>query len=122
MIPDHAQPANELSAGIATLKTFLVLTSWQAYFPGMNLEFGSLHALLKRRIQLISDHEFRDADPTGHLASLQQISELITSEHHRLKPILPGRLNHFLQQASFSKALEYIETETRPSANYPQES
>lgn len=88
----------------------------------MNPDFGSLHALLKRRIQLISDHEFRDVDPTGHLASLQQISELITSEHHRLKPILPGRLNHFLQQASFSKAIEYIETETRGSAGQQHES
>lgn len=104
------------------LKTFLVLAARQAYFRKMNPEFGSLHALLKRRIQLISDHEFRDADATGHLAALQQISELITSEHHRLKPILPGRLNHFLQQASFSKALEYIETETKAPANYPQES
>lgn len=88
----------------------------------MNLEFSALHALLKRRIQLIADHEFRDADPTGHLAALQQISEMITSEHHRLKPILPGRLNHFLQQASFSKALEYIETETRGPGNREMES
>jgi hypothetical protein len=48
-------------------------------------------------------------DAPGHLAALQQISELITTEHHRLKPILPNRLAHFLQQASFSKALEYLE-------------
>lgn len=75
----------------------------------MNPEFGTLHALLQRRLYLIADHDFRDVDPTGHLAALQQISELLTSEHHRLKPILPGRLNHFLQQASFSKALEYLE-------------
>ncbi|MCA1963689.1 MAG: hypothetical protein LDL31_07065 [Prosthecobacter sp.] len=75
----------------------------------MNPDFGTLQALLKRRLQLIADHEFREADPTGHLAALQQISELISAEHHRLRPILPGRLAHFLQQASFSKALEYLE-------------
>ena len=75
----------------------------------MNPEFGTLQALLQRRLYLISDHTFRDVDAPGHLAALQQISELITTEHHRLKPILPGRLNHFLQQASFSKALEYLE-------------
>lgn len=103
-------------------KTFLVLAARQAYFPEMNPEFGALHALLKRRLTLIADHDFRDVDPTGHLAALQQISEMIVSEHHRLKAILPGRLNHFLQQASFSKAVEYIETETRGPAGYQQES
>lgn len=87
----------------------------------MNPEFGTLQALLKRRIALIADHEFRDVDPGGHLAALQQISELITAEHQRLKPILPGRLSHFLQQASFSKALEYLETETSPRSGFPQE-
>lgn len=77
----------------------------------MNPDFGSLQALLKRRLDLIADHEFRDVDATGHLAALQQISELIVSEHHRLKPILPNRLAHFLQQASFSKALDFLENE-----------
>jgi hypothetical protein len=74
----------------------------------MNSDFGTLHALLQRRLHLIADHEFRDVDPSGHLAALQQISELISAEHHRLKPILPGRLSHFLQQASFSKALDFL--------------
>jgi hypothetical protein len=87
----------------------------------MNPEFGSLQALLKRRLQLIADHEFRDADPTGHLASLQQVSELITSEHHRLRSILPGRLSHFLQQASFSKALEFLEESSRHGSGFHQE-
>jgi hypothetical protein len=76
----------------------------------MNPDFGTLQALLKRRLHLIADHDFRDADAPGHLAALQQISELISAEHHRLKPILPGRLSHFLQQASFSKALDFLET------------
>jgi hypothetical protein len=75
----------------------------------MNPEFGTLQALLKRRLALIADYGFRDADGPGHLAALQQVSELITTEHHRLKPILPGRLAHFLQQASFSKALEFLD-------------
>jgi len=74
----------------------------------MNAEFSSLHALLKRRVELISDHTFRDADRAGHLAALQQVSELLGNEHLRLRPILPPRLNHFLQQASFSKALDYL--------------
>lgn len=78
----------------------------------MNPEFGTLQALLKRRLALIADHTFRDADGPGHLSVLQQVSELITTEHHRLKPILPARLAHFLQQASFSKALEFLDEGT----------
>jgi hypothetical protein len=75
----------------------------------MDPEFAALKALLKRRIDLIADHAFRDLDAPGHLAALQQISELISKEHLRLRPQLPGRLAHFLQQASYSKALEYLD-------------
>ena len=75
----------------------------------MASEFAALKALLKRRIDLIADHTFRDLDTSGHLAALQQISELISKEHLRLRPQLPGRLAHFLQQASYSKALEYLD-------------
>lgn len=32
------------------------------------------------------------------------------AEHARLRPQLPARLNHFLTQASFSKALEYLDS------------
>ncbi|MCX6854464.1 MAG: hypothetical protein NTV80_06120 [Verrucomicrobia bacterium] len=74
----------------------------------MSADLMTLKVLLSRRIQLIADHTFRDMDRSGHLAALQQVSELIQDEHLRLKPSLPPRLNHFLQQASFSKALDYL--------------
>jgi hypothetical protein len=78
----------------------------------MNQEFTTLQVLLKRRLELIADHTFRDIDPAAHLAALQQISELISHEHLRLRPILPPRLSHFLQQASYSKALEFLGSPT----------
>jgi hypothetical protein len=74
----------------------------------MSADLMTLKVLLSRRIQLIADHTFRDMDRSGHLAALQQVSELIQDEHLRLKPSLPPRLKHFLQQASFSKALDYL--------------
>lgn len=74
----------------------------------MSAELITLKVLLSRRLELIADHNFRDIDRSGHLAALQQVSELIQDEHLRLKPSLPPRLNHFLQQASFSKALDYL--------------
>jgi hypothetical protein len=49
------------------------------------------------------------------------VSELITSEHHRLRPVLPGRLSHFLQQASFSKALEFLEESSGLGSGFAQE-
>jgi len=36
------------------------------------------------------------------------VSEDIMAEHEKLRASLPPRLNHFLTQASFSKALEYL--------------
>jgi hypothetical protein len=73
-----------------------------------NEDLLTLKVLLSRRLELIADHRFRDLDRSGHLAALQQVSELIQGEHLRLKSSLPPRLNHFLQQASFSKALDYL--------------
>ena len=69
-----------------------------------------LRTLLQRRIDLIADHAFRDRDAAAHLAALKQVSEELGAEHLRLRAQLPPRLNHFLTQASFSKALEYLDS------------
>ncbi|HYF36783.1 MAG TPA: hypothetical protein VD994_15920 [Prosthecobacter sp.] len=75
----------------------------------MNPEFQTLQALLRRRLEVIADHEFRDRDPGAHLNSLREVSEALAAEHERLRPVLPARLNHFLSQSSLSKALEFLE-------------
>ncbi len=77
----------------------------------MNPDFSTLRALLQQRLDIIADHAFRDRDAAAHLTALQQTSEQLTSEHQRLRNVLPPRLNHFLTQASFSKAIEYIDQE-----------
>lgn len=69
-----------------------------------------LRILLQRRIDLIADHAFRDRDAAAHLEALKKVSEEISAEHQRLRPTLPARLNHFLTQSSFSKALEYLDS------------
>lgn len=74
----------------------------------MNPEFAPLRDLLKQRLDTIADHAFRDRDPAAHLAALQQVSEAITAEHQRLRPILPARLNHYLTQSSLVKALDFL--------------
>jgi hypothetical protein len=75
----------------------------------MNPEFATLHRLLQRRLEVIADHSFRDRDPTAHLNSLREVSEALASEHQRLRPMLPARLNHFLAQSSLTKDLEFLE-------------
>jgi hypothetical protein len=67
-----------------------------------------LRDLLQHRLDLIADHAFRDRDAAAHLAALQKVSEDLVAEHEKLRGSLPPRLNHFLTQASYSKALEYL--------------
>lgn len=75
----------------------------------MNPEFSTLRSLLKHRLEVIADHGFRDRDPAAHLAELQRVSEALTAEHVRLRPVLPARLNHYLTQCSLTKALEWLD-------------
>jgi hypothetical protein len=44
------------------------------------------------------------------LEALKTVSEEISAEHQKNRAQLPPRLNHFLTQASFSKALEYLDS------------
>ena len=69
----------------------------------------TLAELLKKRLAVIADSELRVNDPEAHLAALRDVSEAIDAEHQRLRTQLDGRLRHFLQQASYQKALEWIE-------------
>ena len=75
----------------------------------MMTDLAPLRTLLQRRIALIADHAFRDRDAAAHLEALKTVSEEISAEHQKHRAQLPPRLNHFLTQASFSKAVEYLE-------------
>ena len=70
-----------------------------------------LEQLLEQRLAVIADHAWRDRDAVGHLAALQSVSEQLLAEHERLRGVVPARLNHYLTQASFSKALEWIRSD-----------
>lgn len=69
----------------------------------------TLRALLQHRLDLIADHAFRDRDPAAHLEALKTVSEQISAEHTAQRANLPPKLNHYLTQASFSKALEFLQ-------------
>lgn len=69
----------------------------------------ALKELLKKRLDIIADHAWRDADPAMHLQALQNISVSIDGMRTELHSELPPRLRHFLEQSSYQKALAYLE-------------
>lgn len=68
-------------------------------------------SLLNRRLLVIADHALRDADSAEQLAQLTAVSQDIDKLFKEHRKELPPRLCHFLSQASFQKALEYLENE-----------
>jgi phytoene dehydrogenase-like protein len=67
-----------------------------------------LAPLLQRRLEIIADQSFRERDADAHLAALREVSEEIDARYASLKKELPARLRHFMEQASYSKALDFI--------------
>ena len=72
-------------------------------------EAAALAELLRRRLAVIGDTAFRDRDPEAHLEALKTVSEAIMAKHADLKPKLHPRLDHFLTNCSYEKALDYLE-------------
>jgi hypothetical protein len=71
--------------------------------------WDQLKRLLEERLRVIADHELRVRDAAAHLERLKDVSLRLTAEQERLAEMLPPRLRHYLTQASYTKALEWIE-------------
>ncbi len=69
-----------------------------------------LAALLRRRRETIADHPFRDRDPAAHLNALKTVSEQIAAWHQSHRGDIPARLDHFLTNCSYDKALLFLES------------
>ncbi|MCH7226308.1 hypothetical protein [Haloferula sp. A504] len=65
--------------------------------------------LLRRRLEIIADHAWRDRDAAAHLDALRQVSEDIAAWHDQHRGTLPARLEHFLTGCSYDKALAFVE-------------
>ena len=72
-------------------------------------DLKNLAELLRRRIEIIGDHAWRDADAEAHLEALKNVSLEIEAAHQSMADQLPFRLNHFLERCSYDKALAFIE-------------
>lgn len=69
---------------------------------------SELKALLKKRIDIIADHEFRDRDAAAHLEALKAISLEIDSYAVSHRSGCDAKLRHYLANASYQKALDHL--------------
>ena len=74
-----------------------------------NSIYEELAAALRDRLSVIRDTAWRERDPAGQLARLQQVSESIVDLQRRLPAPVDPRLAHFLERCSYDKALAWIE-------------
>lgn len=79
----------------------------------MKNKSSNIERLLRERLSVIADHALRDRDPAAHLDKLQAVSTALDQEFQQCRAVLPARLNHFLQQSSYQKALAFIEDSRR---------
>jgi hypothetical protein len=73
--------------------------------------FAELACALRERLAVIADRDLCQRDPAAHLEKLKAVSEKITQLAAELPRPLPGDLVHYLQRASYEKALAWLEAE-----------
>ena len=83
----------------------------------LDAEYVTLAELLRRRVHVIQDSALREHDPDSQLAQLREVGEALFASQARLKGRIPGRLEHFLTQCSYDKALAFIEEERGETSN-----
>jgi hypothetical protein len=75
------------------------------------MELQSLAQLLERRLAIIADYDLRSHNPQEQLRQLKDVSEAIAAAHSELRSRIDPKLNHYLTQASYEKALAHLRQE-----------
>ncbi len=73
--------------------------------------YDELAAALRDRVAVIRDTAWRDRDPAGQLARLQEVSLSIIELQRRLPAPVDANLAHYLERCSYDKALAFLEGE-----------
>lgn len=71
--------------------------------------YSQLADALRSRLAVIADRDLYTRDPAAHLEKLKAVSEKITQLGDALPRPVPGDFAHYLQRASYQKALDWIE-------------
>jgi hypothetical protein len=77
---------------------------------------SELTSLLRRRVTIIADHDWRDRDAAGHLEALKDVSEAITAWSAAHRSEVDAQLRHYLANSSYQKALAHLESFDAPAA------
>lgn len=96
----------------APLRRLLHLLSSMSESLSSN-EFRELATLLRRRLEIIADHSWRDRDGDSHLEALKTVSESVLAWHGDRQGQLDPRLDHFLTRGSYEKAIAWLEDELK---------
>ncbi len=72
---------------------------------------SELTDLLRRRVAIIADHNWRDREPTAHLDALRDVSEAIAAWATANRSQVDARMRHYLANASYQKALDHLEAQ-----------
>ena len=78
--------------------------------PNNDLEIAltKLRKLLQIRASVVSDSDLLARSPDEHLQQLRTVSEELFELHRSTVSLIPTRLNHFLSNGSYAKALGHI--------------
>ena len=79
--------------------------------------YHTLAAALAERLGIIADHAWRDRDPEGHLEALKRVSLGLADLRTQIPPGAPPKLNHYLLQCSYAKALAVTQEHLELSAS-----
>jgi hypothetical protein len=72
-------------------------------------DLTELATALQKRLDVIADTTWRDADPAAHLEALKSASEHIWSWQTRMADGIPQPLQHFMESQSYHKALAVVQ-------------
>ena len=75
----------------------------------MDEYYVTLAKALRERLDVVSDRQLREQNPTAHLERLKQASERIEQMKKNLPLTADPMLKHYLDRMSLSKALEFVQ-------------
>lgn len=72
------------------------------------MNYAELHAAVKERLDVVSDHALRERDPEAHLEKLKGAAAHLSALTANLPANADPQLRHFLERQSYVKALDWL--------------
>jgi len=72
------------------------------------MSLATLESALRRRLDIVADHDLRDRDPKAHLEAIKAAHRELEMQKAALPPGTDPRLLHFLERQSYEKAIAFL--------------